>query len=100
MIGVDEFKIRGVRLLFLDRDIEFSGESYSNLKGDNCCGILKWKYFYNKINVFNENLYINYEFCIWVDKRNIEFYEYLVLFIFLEMLEFVKFFVWWDGFIF
>lgn len=55
MIGVDEFKIRGVRLLFLDRDIEFSGESYSNLKGDNCCGILKWKYFYNKINVFNEN---------------------------------------------
>lgn len=39
--GVDESKIRGVRLPFLDRDIEFSGESHSNSKGDNCRGILK-----------------------------------------------------------
>lgn len=41
--GVDESKIRGggVRLPFLDRDIEFSGESHRNSKGDNCRGILK-----------------------------------------------------------
>lgn len=41
---VDETKIRGVRLPFLDRDVEFSGESHRNSKGDNCCGILKWKH--------------------------------------------------------
>lgn len=98
--GVDESKIRGVRLPFLDRDIEFSGESHSNSKGDNCRGILKWKHLYNKINVFNENFYTNHESCTRVDKRNIEFYEHSVLLIFLEMLEFAKFFVWWDGFIF
>lgn len=98
--GVDESKIRGVRLPFLDRDIEFSGESHSNSKGDNCRGILKWKHLYNKINVFNENFHTNHESCTRVDKRNIEFYEHSVLLIFLEMLEFAKFFVWWDGFIF
>lgn len=41
MAGVDETKIRGVRQLYLVRDIEFSGESHRNSKGDNCRGILK-----------------------------------------------------------